>query len=542
MRCVAAFVGLFGLLIVDIAVVSAQEPLHARIDQLIESAAGMNVAPVADDAEFLRRVYLDFAGRIPSTEETRAFLTDTAADKRTALIDKLMASPEYARRMRETWNVQLMERAGEHEEWTRFLEQSFAANKPWDALVREILNPNPDDEKTRGAAFFLTKRLENYGQQPVDLPGLTRDVGRLFLGVDLQCAQCHDHLFVDDYKQVDFQGLHTFLSHTSIRTDLKFPAVSEKIVDKKTEFMSVFVKEPRSTGPRLPFGAEVEVPTFAKGEEFAVAPDRKVNFPGKPKFSPLAILSEQLPTASNPQFVRNAVNRLWCQVMGRGLVHPLDLHHGKNPATHPAVLDLLSTEFAAHQFDIKWLLRELALTRTYQRSSLLPSGLDRAPAPEKYVVAIEKPLSAEQLLWSILQATGELSKLQPAPQGDAPAKPNPQLEDLRKRFLAAFANPPRDPEVDFAPSVKAALFLSNDSRVLELVKPKDGNLTAQLRKESDPAKLTSALFIAILSREPSAEESESITQFLAARPDQRETAFSQAAWALLTTTEFCVNH
>jgi hypothetical protein len=278
-----------------------------------------------------------------------------------------------------------------------------------------------------------------------------------------------------------------------------------------------------------------------------------VNFPGKPKFSPLAILSEQLPTASNPQFVRNAVNRLWCQVMGRGLVHPLDLHHGKNPSTHPAVLDLLATEFAAHQFDIKWLLRELALTRTYQRSSLLPGGIDRAPAPEKYIVAIEKPLSAEQLLWSILQATGELPRLQPAtltrsvsegtaPPADAPAKPNPQLDDLRKRFLAAFANPPRDPEVDFAPSVKAALFLSNDTRVLELVKPKDGNLTAQLLKESDPAKLTSALFIAILSREPAAEESESITQFLATRPDQRESALSQAAWALITTTEFCVNH
>lgn len=523
-------------------VVWAQEPIHARIDQLIEASAGMPVAGVSDDSEFLRRITLDLAGRIPSSEEVRAFLADPAADKRSVLIDRLLTSPEYARRMRDAWHVQLMERAGDHEEWLKFLEQSFATNKPWDKLVREILNPNPDDEATRGAAFFLTKRLENYGQQPVDLPGLTRDVGRLFMGVDLQCAQCHDHLFVEDYKQVDFQGLHTFLSHATIRTDLKFPAIAEKVVDKKTEFMSVFVKEARTTGPRLPFGTEIDVPAFAKGEEFAVAPDRKVNFPGKPKFSPLAILSEQLPTATNQQFVRNVVNRLWCQMLGRGLVHPLDLSHSGNPASHPAVLDLLATEFTAHQFDIKWLLRELALTRTYQRSSTLPTGLAQEPRPETYVVAIEKPLSTEQMFWSTLQATGELPKHQPAIVSDGKSKPNPAYEGLRKSFLAAFANPPRDPEGEFAPSVKAALFLSNDAKVLELLKPSDGNLADQLVKEVDPARFADTLFTAVLGRPTSAEESTAVTQFLAARPDQRDKAVGQVIWALISSTEFCVNH
>ena len=524
------------------AIVSADEPLHVRIDTLIEAAAGGTVAPVADDAEVLRRVFLDLAGRIPSSEEARAFLNDSAADKRAVLIDRLLASPEYSRRMRDAWNVQFMERAGEHEEWLRFLEESFAANKPWDKLVREILNPNPDDESSRGAAFFLTKRLENYGQQPVDLPGLTRDVGRLFLGVDLQCAQCHDHLTVDDYKQIDFQGLHTFLSHATIRTDLKFPAVGEKVVDKKTEFMSVFVKQPHKTGPRLPFGTEVEVPTFAKGEEFAVAPDRKVNFPGKPKFSPLAILSEQLPTSTNSLFVRNAVNRLWCQLMGRGLVHPLDLHHSGNPATHPAVLDLLATEFTQHQFDIKWLLRELALTRTYQRSSRLPTGSDREPPIDKYMVAIEKPLSTEQMLMSLLQATGEASRLTATIQVDGKAKPNPAYEDLRKRFVAAFANPPRDPEVEFAPSVKAALFLSNDAKVLELLKPREGNLAEQLSKETDARKLAESLFLSVLTRSPTADEAEAVTQFVAARKQQPGQGIELAIWALLSSTEFCMNH
>jgi uncharacterized protein DUF1549/uncharacterized protein DUF1553 len=521
---------------------SGDESLHARIDQLIEATAGTSVAPIADDAEFLRRVYLDFAGRVPSVEEARTFLIDSATDKRVVLIDRLLVSPEFPRRMREAFHVQLMERAGEHEEWTRFLEQSFAANKPWDQLVREILNPNADDEATRGAAYFLTKRLENYGQQPVDLPGLTRDVGRLFLGVDLQCAQCHDHLFVDDYKQADFQGLHTFVSHTTIRQDVKFPAVAEKLVEKKTEFMSVFIKEAKATGPRLPFGTEVDVPAFAKGEEFAVAPDKKTKSPGKPKFSPLAILAEQLPAASNPQFARNIVNRLWWQMLGRGLVHPLDLHHSKNPPSHPAVMDLLASEFLAHQCDLKWLLRELALTRTYQRSSLLPSGLDREPLPNQYVVAIEKPLSTEQLLWSILQATGELPRYRPAVESDGKPKPNAPFDDLKKRFAAAFANPPREPEGDFAPSVKAALFLSNDSKVLELFKPRDGNLTERLVQETDSAKLADLLYIAVLSRTPTPDEAADVAKYLAAHADDRAKTAGQLIWALIASTEFCVNH
>ena len=526
----------------DTRTVLADEPLHARIDQLIESTAGTSIAPIADDAEFLRRVFLDFVGRVPSVDEARAFLSDSAAEKRVVLIDRLLASPEFPRRMREAFHVQLMERAGEHEEWTRFLEQSFAANKPWDQLVREILNPNADDEATRGAAYFLTKRLENYGQQPVDLPGLTRDVGRLFLGVDLQCAQCHDHLFIDDYKQVDFQGLHTFVSHTTIRQDVKFPAVAEKLVDKKTEFMSVFVKEAKATGPRLPFGTEVDVPTFTKGEEFALAPDKKTKSPGKLKFSPLAILAEQLPTASNTQFARNIVNRLWWQMLGRGLVHPLDLQHSKNPPSHPAVLELLASEFVVHKFDVKWLLRELALTRTYQRSSLLPSGLEREPLADRYVVAIEKPLSTEQLLWSILVATSELPKYQPTVEPDGKTKPNAPLDDLKKRFVAAFANPPREPEGDFAPSVKAALFLSNDAKVLDLLNPRDGNLSEQLVNETDSAKLAERLYLAILTRTPSPDETADVAKHLAAHAADRAKAVGQLIWALVASTEFCVNH
>src|SRR5262249_22978563 len=197
-----------------------------RIDALVAAKAnGRPMATRSDDAEYLRRVALDLTGQIPTAVETRQFLADTASDKRQKVIDGLLGGSDYPRRMTETMHVMLMERNGEHAEWTKFLQTTFEKNRPWDQFVREILYPNPDDESTRGAAFFWTKRLEKYGENPVDLPGLTRDVGRLFLGVDLQCAQCHDHLFIDDYKQVDFQGLFAFVSHTTIRSDVTFPAV-----------------------------------------------------------------------------------------------------------------------------------------------------------------------------------------------------------------------------------------------------------------------------------------------------------------------------
>ncbi len=501
------------------------ETLPARIDGLIEAAAGQPVAVVCDDAAFCRRVFLDFAGRIPTRDELLAFQADNSAGKRLQLIDRLLASPEYIRRMRDVLHVQLMERLGEHDEWTKFLETSVTANTPWNEFVRTMLQPGSEDEPKRGAAFFLTKRLENYGQQPVDLPALTRDVGRLFLGVDLQCAQCHDHLFVDDYKQVDFQGLHTFLQHTFIRQDVKFPAVGEKLVDKKTEFMSVFVKEAKQTGPRLPFGPEVEIAVFTKGEEFATPPDRAKNFLGQPKFSPLTELAARLPTAENPYFVRNAVNRAWCLLMGRGLIHPLDFQHAKNPPSHPEVLDLLATEFVAHQFDRKWLLRELAQTRTYQRSSVLPDGRGEPP-PDRYVVALEKPLSAEQLAESTWRATGHT--------GDLSA-------EARKKFLAAYANPPREPEGDFAPSVKAALFLSHDATVLSWLQPKDTTLVERLQAETDLPKAIETIYQTVLSRSPTAEETTSMTAFVN-EADNRSRALGDVIWALMNTTEFGLNY
>lgn len=509
--------------------------LAGKIDELIAAKAGGTTAAKTSDDEFLRRVYLDLAGRIPSLNEATSFLSDSDPAKRTAVVDRLLASPEYARRMAEQFHVMLMERLGDHDEWTKYLTDSFQANKPWDQMVKEMVNPDANNENLRGAAFFLSKRLENYGQNPVDYPGLVRDVGRLFLGVDVQCAQCHDHLFIADYKQEDYQGLFAFLGQLTLRQDVKYPAVAENLVTQKVPFKSVFVQVEKSIGPRLPRGSEVDIPTFAKGEEYTTLPDKKNKQPGVPKFSPLKILSEQLPRGENELFKRNIANRLWWVLMGRGLVHPLDLHHSDNPASHPELLELLANELAAHHFDIKWLLREIALSETYQRSSQLPDGVAEVPAAS-FRVFLEKPLSAEQLLLSVLQATGGEDPVVSDKQSGSVSK------ELRDRFLKAFANPPREPEGEHAPALKSALFLMNDKEVLDRFKPAGGNLVERLSKQTEVAKLADELYLCVLSRRPSVEETTEVEKYLAAHPDRRDVAIGQLAWSLLASIEFSVNH
>lgn len=515
----------------------ADDDLPKRIDQLIEAGAKGPLASMADDATFVRRVYLDLSGRIPTWQEATKFLADKSTDKRAKLIDALLESKEYGRRMQDLFNAMLMERRGDNPEWNKFLEASFTSNKPWDQLAREIIDPDNENETLRGSAFFYTRRLEKVGQQDTDYPGLTRDVGRLFLGMDLQCAQCHNHLFIDSYKQQDFQGLFTVYQNTFIRNDVKFPAIGEKVMAKKIDFMSVFDKVPLATGPRIPGGKEIEIPTFDKGQEYVTPPDRKTKFPGVPKFSALEALSHELPTSANRAFCDNIANRLWFVAMGRGLVNPLDQQHLDNPASHPELMKLLSDEIAAHKFDIKWMIRELTHTQTYQRSTVLPAE-GEAPLPETYRVGLEKRLSAEQLMASVLIATGGREKTAPSAEG----KPDAAAEKMRAAFVKAFANAPQEPEVEFSPSLKSALFMLNDPIVLECLAPKEGNLVDRLLKLKDAAALADELYMSVLTRKPTDEERSAATEYLAKNQERRQAAVTNLAWSLLACTEFCVNH
>ncbi len=514
-------------------VLPAQD-LAVRIDALLADrfAATPQAAPgpLSSDAEFCRRISLDLIGRIPSVTELQTFLQDLDPARRVALVDRLLASPEHSRRMADLFHVMLMERRGDHPEWTAFLRNSFAQQKPWDQLVREILDPQEVPEDTRGAAWFMTRRLEKVGQQETDYPGLTRDIGRLFLGCDLQCAQCHDHLTIAAYRQIDFQGLFAVYQGTSIRTDVKFPAVAEKPLTKKTEFMSVFEQQPLTVGPRVPFGAEQEIPQFAAGEEFAVAPDRAKNFPGVPKFRGMQVIAQELPVRENRRFAENLANRLWFVMFGTGLVNPLDQLHADNPATHPELLTLLTDAVIAEGFEIQPVLRQLALTDAWQRSSA-----GSAAETTLYQFGREKRLSAEQLLASILTACGS---------GQALSSETPSESDQKRAeaFVKAFGSIPGEPELEFAPSLKAALFVLNDPLIQQQVQPEGGNLAERLLAISDSSAVADLLYRAVLSRGPDPEEVQFVCSYLQKRRDNRRQAVSSLIWGLIASTEFCLNH
>ncbi|HIG82365.1 MAG TPA: DUF1553 domain-containing protein [Verrucomicrobiales bacterium] len=515
----------------------AAESLSQRIDKLIAAKAGRQpLAEPASDSEFLRRVYLDFTGQIPTAEGARKFLANPSADKRAKLIDQLFADARWAETMADRFHVLLMERRGEEEEWRKWLVASFKANKPWDAMAREMLAPEGTDAAKAGAWFFITKRLEKYGQNPTDHPGLTRDVGRMFMGVDLQCAQCHRHLTVKDYKQLDFQGLYAAYSNLRLQNPndtIKVKWAMESLLKKEMEFGSVFSETKKTTGPRVPFGVPITIPEFKKGEEWAVKPDKKKGVSGRLKFSPLREIATRMATPENPYFARNIANRAWFLMMGRGLIEPLDLTHTKNPPSHPELLDLLAKELVAHKFDLKWLFRELARTQTYQRSSVLPKG----GAPEHlFASAKERPIAAEPLLRSVLLATGERDRVTKLDEEDAHS-----LKSFGDLFQGAFANAPREPELAVTPTLKAALFLRNNEALLWLVQRREGNLVDRLIKLKEPAKIANEAFLTLLARNPSDAERAMVKSFLQKQPTLQN-AVGDLVWALLSSTEFFVNH
>ncbi|HCS50595.1 DUF1549 domain-containing protein [Rubinisphaera sp.] len=356
-----------------ISPVDAQEsventPLHKQVDDLISQNQIGPIADQSDDFTFIRRVYLDLIGRIPNRTEVEAFLADSKPDRRTALVDRLLSSDEYSRHMAIVFDVMLMERRGgkhvKSEEFRSYLESAFRENRSYLEIVREILSADGTNEQNRSAsAFFLERDVEPHL--------LTRDVGRVFYGVDLQCAQCHNHPLIDDYHQEDYYGLQAFFVRSNLfQPDKKKPALIAEQATGEASFKSVFTEREGVIGPRAPQADELVEVTLKPAEQYAVAPAKNVR--SVPAISRREQLAKIVLESPAPAFNRNIVNRLWAHLFGRGIVHPVDLHHSDNPPLQPEVLDLLSREFVSANYDIKWLLRELVLTEAYQRSFRLP--------------------------------------------------------------------------------------------------------------------------------------------------------------------------
>lgn len=401
--------------------------LSAEVDRLFAADTLVPKMRPADDAEFLRRAMLDLWGIIPTAAEARAFFDDESPDKRTRLIDRLLASPRFARHMATTfdvmWNERLTEKNVPFNAWYEFLYQSFLANKPYDQLVREVLAA---DEANRPATRF-------YQARTCAPDTLTRDIGKIFFGMDMQCNQCHDHPVIDDYKITDYYGLRAFVTRTYVfnNTKKKLMEVAEK-PDGEASFTSAFTGEKADkVAPRLPRGGVLPAePTFAKGEELVAKPakgERPV-----PKFSRRALLAELATSGNYELLYRNAVNRLWAHLFGRGLVHPVDFIHPDNPPSHPAVLNLLTRDFREHRCDVKRTLRELMLTDAYARTCELPTLEQLDPAlVAKRLHECEQELAALQTKMaeteSAAVAPSEVfSKLQEALKKDATSVPSDQ--------------------------------------------------------------------------------------------------------------------
>ena len=532
-------------------------PLHSRLELLVEARTpnfATLAAPRSSDDEFVRRIYLDLAGTIPTGDQTRQFLADESLEKREQLIDQLLNSPQHARRLQYVFDEMLMERRVGTDvpdaDWQKWLRESFRENKPWDQLVTEILSADGVDEKQRPAAkFFLDRTFD------VDL--ITRDIGRVFLGVDLECAQCHDHPSIDGYLQRHYYGLSAFLKRSYLFTD---PKTKKKVLGEKAEgdvkFTSVFTAEEGQTNPRVLNLPGIPDPDPAK-ELYIAKPAGKVR--GVPTYSRRMQLAKAIVTDDNVDFRRNIVNRLWAMMVGRGLVEPLDIRHTDNPPSHPAVLDLLADEFQQHKYDVRWLLRELALTETYQRSSKLSADPDQSSdASAAFACGLLKPLSAEQFGWSSLVATGfstvtmtaqEAAILKAEPEAAASKKEDPlwREETLHKALkpeldlvVTRFAGQGGQ-KTSFEATADQALFVINGANVEKWLKPKEGALTDRLQKLDSSELLAEELYISILSRSPTEIEIATVTNYLESASD-RATAIREMTWALLSSAEFRFNH
>lgn len=547
------FLGLvIGCMTIHACSLRAAEPLHKQIDALISAHPDFKGSAEAktDDASFLRRVYLDLAGSIPSAGRAREFLADKSPDKRAELIDKLLSSPKYARRMQYVFDVMLMERRpSKHikaEQWQEYLRESFLQNKSWVQLSQEILTADGADERTRPAARFLMDR-------ELEVDSVTRDIGRIFLGRDLQCAQCHDHPVIDDYLQRHYYGLAAFVKRSYLFKDpkTKKSSIGEK-AEGEVEFTSVFTSETEETAPRM-----LEAPPITDppgGDElYEIKPAKNVR--SVPIYSRRLQLAKSLTDQSNDAFRLNIANRLWAMMMGRGLVEPVDMWHAENPPSHPELLDLLADSLLQQDYDLKYLLRELALSEAYQRSS----RQDRQTADQEsaacvdFSVALLKPLSPEQLAWSMMQATGVVDQQLPAliakqektedkQSARDPVWQEKTLNQVLRSNVESFVKVFGFEGVQnarFDASADQALFLRNGELLGRWV-ALDGGLSDRLAALDNGA-VAEEFCLSIFSRLPTADEAKLIEDLLD-HSEHRKAEIQHLVWAGLVSDEFRFNH
>jgi len=524
--------------------------LRNIIDAEIRAAQDSKVgspAAASGDYTFARRISMDLTGRPLTVTALQAFVADNSTDKREELIDRLLVSPHYARHMQYTFDVLLMQRLPKKhiapDEFAEFLRQSFFDNKPHDQLVLEILTADGADKLNRAASRFLLDR-ELKREETV------RVIGQVFLGRDLQCAQCHNHPQINDYFQQHYYGLAAFLKRSYLFTDPKSKVVSigDKIEGDVT-FTSVFTGEEGKTQPRMLALTELADPPADK-EPYETKPDKTNR--GVPKYNRRLQLGPSMISDDNAAFRLNITNRIWAQMMGQGFVEPLDLFHDGNTAAHPALLQALADALLDHKYNLKKLIKEIAMSKSYQRTSYWNG--DTLPAANKYYTAAIKPLSPEQFAWTLLQSLGDVQKQTKAAETallskekdfDAAtaagqtlveAKVTAALKVPLDEIVAVFAS--QNTALKFTASANQALYLINGPEIAQRLTPGGGYLIDELLACEDDAAMIEQLYLHMYSRKPVPAERRYAQEFMATAGDAKETAVQELIRTLLCSAEY----
>lgn len=501
----------------------ASGPVVADIDREIDQRlvdSKISSSPQADDAEFLRRACLDVTGRIPTVAATRHFLDSNDPDKRPKLIDDLLASSDFGQHFGTIWKRLIVPRQigtakPQVDKVTPWLADEFNRNRGWNEIVYELLTTEANLARDPQACF-LAANSESFEPKPNLLAAST---GRLFLGVQLACAECHNHPFAD-WKQTEFWGLAAFFGRLQKRSKMDFSLTEAPVEAAAAGSASITI--PASGGK----GAGQVIAARLLGE-------------AEPQLSATAaplrpVLAAWVTAENNPYFARAAVNRLWAHFFGRGLVEPLDGFQDGYVPSHPRVLDRLTAEFVASGYDVQHIVRCLCNTAAYRRSGRpLPENESDTECLSHMAI---KVLSPDALYDSLTIAlNGDPEEATAGKNGKAaPARFPIGSRDEFVNFFSGLADDARPGQ--YAHGIPQLLRLMN-AEAFNVGAPLAGALA---QADGTPEVKIGLLYLAVLSRRPTADETRLLTDYVA-RHQGSEQAYAGALWILLNTSEFVLN-
>ncbi len=493
---------------------------------------GVRPADPADDAEWVRRVHLDISGHIPDLEVVQKFIADKDKAKRAKLIDRLLdEDPGYVRHFTTIWTNNLIGRAPppanmgiNRSSLQKFLREAFGKNRGWNEVVSDLLTAEGSNEQN-GAANFLLSHL-NEGAVPA-----TAISAKLFLGMQVQCTQCHNHPF-NDWKQNQFWEFNSFFKQARAQPVRKY--------NEKTGRMDVVASELTRfdfSGPiyfeRRNGLMEVAYPRFNGSD---VNPGGDTN-----RRSELARI---IMAGSRTQVADAAVNRMWGHFFGYGFTKPVDDMGPHNPPSHPVLLERLSQEFVKVNYDLKQLIRWICNSEAYNLTSRFnpknPKNKQDNPAAGDMPLFSHlylKSMTVEQLYDSLIIATNAHKS-----GTGSWEKAEETRQKWLQQFVQAFGTDENDEATSFDGTIPQALMMMNGELMQSALKETKGTLLADvLNDNGGPAEKVKRLYLATLSRAPSPREIQTANRVMKNAASQLE-AFQDLYWALLNSNEFIINH